>query len=168
MKIRNGFVSNSSSSSFVVAFKTQPTSAEHLREMLFGDQVYISAYDGPISTQTAAEAVWGDMQQQQHSPSREEIMEEVRAKAGWQVYKENNGYPEAYWKMSREERAPYEAERSRRTDILCEQMTDDFLRAAEGGRIYLFSYSDNDGPLYSTLEHGETFERLPHVTISNH
>ena len=37
MKYRNGFVSNSSSSSFVVGFLKFPESAEELRVMLFGD-----------------------------------------------------------------------------------------------------------------------------------
>ena len=38
MKIRNGFVSNSSSSSFIVAFPEKPKSAEHVRKMMFGDE----------------------------------------------------------------------------------------------------------------------------------
>lgn len=41
MKIRNGFVSNSSSSSFIVSFDKKPSSAEELREILFGDKEYI-------------------------------------------------------------------------------------------------------------------------------
>ncbi len=35
MKIRNGFVSNSSSSSFVVAFPEKPKTEQELRDMMF-------------------------------------------------------------------------------------------------------------------------------------
>ena len=38
MKIRTGFVSNSSSSSFVVAFSHRPKSVKDLKEMMFGKQ----------------------------------------------------------------------------------------------------------------------------------
>ena len=38
MKIRNGFVSNSSSSSFVVAFPKMPKDVQELKQILFWDQ----------------------------------------------------------------------------------------------------------------------------------
>ena len=45
MKIRNSFVSNSSSSSFVVFFRTKPKSIEGLQELLFGyDEWYMNPY----------------------------------------------------------------------------------------------------------------------------
>ena len=34
--------------------------------------------------------------------------------------------------------------------------------------LYIFEYSDNDGDYYSTLEHGNLFNRLKHVRISKH
>lgn len=50
MKIRNGFVSNSSSSSFVVAFPKKPTSVLDVKEQLFGkgyddNEPYIFPFD---------------------------------------------------------------------------------------------------------------------------
>lgn len=46
MKIRNGFVSNSSSSSFVLAFKKRPKTAADIREEIFGTE---TEYPNPYS-----------------------------------------------------------------------------------------------------------------------
>jgi len=61
MKIRNGFVSNSSSSSFIVGFKRKPKTVAEVKELLFGDEKYIKQYDYSLSTQEAAEMVFSDM-----------------------------------------------------------------------------------------------------------
>ncbi len=34
--------------------------------------------------------------------------------------------------------------------------------------IYIFEYSDNNGDLYSDMEHGEIFHKLPHIKVSKH
>jgi len=65
MKTRNGFVSNSSSSSFVVAFPKEPKSFDDVYEMVFdskegGIQPY-DFVDGMSHTQIA-ERVWKDLQ----------------------------------------------------------------------------------------------------------
>lgn len=36
------------------------------------------------------------------------------------------------------------------------------------GFIYLYTYADEDGPFWSEMEHGGTFNKLPHVKISHH
>lgn len=63
MKIRAGFVSNSSSSSFIVAFKKIPESEQELHEMLFGKEQYIiKVYDEySLSTMDIAKRVFNDL-----------------------------------------------------------------------------------------------------------
>jgi len=170
MKIRSGFVANSSSSSFLVAFKTQPTSAEHLRQMLFGELVDIEKYDNSVSTQTAAETVWQDMQAQVRPPTRSDLVDELYPIAGELVYKENGGHHHQVYCLDvpTAERNQLRADIIRRANVLAEQLADEFLQQAEGGRIYVFSYSDNDGPTGATMEHWGIFRKLPHVVISNH
>ena len=67
MKTRNGFVSNSSSSSFVIAFPHKPTSIEEVGKMLFGDrygpnnllrqEYYDDVYEGEL-----AETIFKDIE----------------------------------------------------------------------------------------------------------
>jgi hypothetical protein len=61
MKIRNGFVSNSSSSSFIVGFKRKPKTVAELKTLLFGDAEHMTMYDYTISTQDAAQQVFNDL-----------------------------------------------------------------------------------------------------------
>ncbi len=64
MKIRSGFVSNSSSSSFIVAFEKLPESAEEIKQMLFGNQEIVYCYDECRSANDIAERVFQDFQEQ--------------------------------------------------------------------------------------------------------
>jgi len=63
MKIRNGFISNSSSSSFIVIWDKKPESKEEIKEILFKDKenIYFDSYYGSIfSTIKLAETIFND------------------------------------------------------------------------------------------------------------
>jgi len=63
MRVRLGFVSNSSSSSFTVIFPKEPDSAEEIQELLFGDRQIIEIHDHRISASDAAQTIWEDIQE---------------------------------------------------------------------------------------------------------
>ena len=78
MKIRAGFVSNSSSSSFVVAFPKQPESAQDVLEMLFPGQKpddIISIYDYSKTCKEIADRVWVDVRKQIKKKSKMDLKE---------------------------------------------------------------------------------------------
>ena len=64
MKIRTGFVSNSSSSSFVIVLPERPRDTDHLIEMLWPDQKHINSPYGNdnFSVDTAVRYIWDDFQ----------------------------------------------------------------------------------------------------------
>lgn len=61
MKIRRDFVTNSSSSSFVVSFDKIPTDYHELKTMLFGSDEYFNTYNETIPTITLSEVIFNDM-----------------------------------------------------------------------------------------------------------
>ena len=66
MKIRQGFVSNSSSSSFIVLFPHAPKSAEEVKEILFSDEkLYGSPYSDTMwDTSKVSKTLFEDIQDQ--------------------------------------------------------------------------------------------------------
>jgi hypothetical protein len=76
MKIRMGFVTNSSSSSFIVAFDKVPNSWEEVLEMLFdADKATVSEYDLSMGTKEVAQIVFDDISKQ--TPNNLEELKET-------------------------------------------------------------------------------------------
>jgi len=61
----------------------------------------------------------------------------------------------------------YDEERSLKEKAYTEKAAE-FISLHEGKYLYLFHYGDDDGLFMSEMEHGFTFTRLPHITISKH
>lgn len=166
MKIRQGFVSNSSSSSFIVAFpKDMQITSEAVQNYLFPGQESITAYDwiGTFTAKEIADQVTRDMREQ--TPNVDERITEALgghiagapSYEGFRVRRaDGKGYDydwNAYEKASSEHRASVAA-----------KITAEF----EGMDVYTFEYSDNDGNFYCTMEHGGIFDNVPHMRVSNH
>jgi len=233
MKIRNGFVSNSSSSSFIVVWDKQPESAEEIRKILFGDAKYHTAYNDDVSTELMSETIFKETKK----ASLEDINDEQSqlfyfdTYTGWDNqephwesvgYKPNEDLMDKYAeekiklkvmddecrkildKYSREERTriqrKFKLERiledgeeltdseklfinteekwneirqkmwseNETWEQLIEESTTALVEDHKDNFIAIYEFSDNDGTLYSTLEHGDVFDNLTHWRISKH
>jgi len=181
MKIRNGFVSNSSSSSFIVAFSKLPESAEELRQMMFGDKELVASYDVPAKTADLAEIVFQDIQAQLDKlpHSRETLADEFASEASWKVYERreklrrdrDGGYRRSVRNMTEAEVAvrekEWEEDKIARKQLE-NQMADEMLsdEGFHGKTLLIFDYEDKGDTL--VLETGNVFRKFPHRRISNH
>jgi hypothetical protein len=178
MKIRNGFVSNSSSSSFVVLFPTEPKCAEDVKNMLFteGQDKYCSSYDDENwPTDQVAKTVWNDICEQEKNDMTRAI---DIIKNGYLYGVDAPNYNDFNHIKDNHDR--WEAYDNAR-ELYADQVIKKFFNLRklklkkinkepilEGVVLYCFEYSDNDGSYGSALEHGGLFENLKHITASNH
>ena len=159
-------MSNSSSSSFIVAFpKEMEISSNNVQNYLFAGQESICAYDwiGTFTTKEIADQVTRDMRAQ--TPNENEQIAEalgghLPGAPNFDNFRKRSSNGKGYdydWDA-------YEKASSAHRCAMAEKIKVEF----EGMVVYTFEYSDNDGPLYCTMEHGGIFDNVPHMRISNH
>jgi len=130
MKIRNGFVSNSSSSSFIIPINNIPSSVEELQQKMYGDASEIEyMYDRRnertiLDTRTLAEIVYRGMTEKAQIPM-DELLKSIE---------------EGWW------------EGEAIVDAVKQMMK------TPNKKIIVLSYSDNDGKYFTQLEHSGIIE----------
>lgn len=79
MKIRNGFVSNSSSSSFIIGLDKKPKSIEDVEKAFFPNKENVRAdyYDDCLSSLIASQKIWHQLEGQKPLTEKK-IIEEIR------------------------------------------------------------------------------------------
>ena len=171
MKIRSGFVSNSSSSSFIVRFPKDPTDINNLREMM-GDCVPNCGYSW-MTCPTAEEVVqqvhrdlgghMGNSFESYYDDKRYEWETEDSAETR---YRSNPQIALAY-----DGRDWYDLETEEK-DALIKMWLYEEYNAKFGNQngvfIYEFTYSDECGEFQTQLEHGQIFRNLEHTMKSHH
>jgi len=83
-------------------------------------------------------------------------------------YKKNN---KEYQKLEKEYEKSFEdyGKQHKLREIIAAEDAEVFLKDYDTQFIFIVEYSDNDeGDVGTTLEHGDIFRNVPHITISNH
>jgi hypothetical protein len=194
MKIRSGFVSNSSSSSFIVGIpKKLPATPESMAKLMFGTTKEVDYYDHKRDAVDIAKRVLDDIQngnakkltkkramkalQSGYYPGspdfwsrKDRLSEKIR-----DSYREATGKepcdPTADASVKKQYYAATELERKedqRIADVAATAFISAFWPNIKKAKAtaYEFSYGDESGD--GALEHGEIFRNFPHVRISKH
>jgi len=174
MKIRHGFVSNSSSSSFIVAFEQRPRTLHDLQGVLFDeDQTHYcsSCYEDSWGVASIAEAV--NVQFRKQEPlDLDGVIEVVCSGYIHHIHRIlEREFPYRYDpNETHEERRVYLEKREARERELAHEFITDWMLKPEvrGKELYVFEFSDGDGPMNRAMEHGDLFKNLPHIHVSHH
>jgi hypothetical protein len=195
MKLRNGFVSNSSSSSFVIALtkKKDQYTVQELQQELFADKDYLPdtcAYEEgtfyaasrvaaavlegmlpvTISYLECSDDRWGhafDCAEcdDRFSEASERKLSEL-ARVMWAATTEGEKTEAA--KAYRDAVRAADAEQEARADRNNIEEITRFAKRTEGKFYYEVGFSDNDGDFGAFCEHGNIFQNIPFLVENNH
>lgn len=168
MKIRQGFVSNSSSSSFVVAFPKKPQTVEDVKQMMFRDDSAnkFRYYDYECLTSQVVEQILKDIKKATIKNMVESLSH------GW-----FNGRIDGWDKAEhlsynipaeREERDKIYKECDEENERIAKSIIKKFRDDNKGCFFAVFDYADGDGEFFCIMEHGGIFENLEHIQTSYH
>jgi len=166
MKIRNGFVSNSSSSSFVVAFPSEPKDQEDLREMMFdsGERT-ISYYDYSCDVERVVDEVFRDLKKATIKDMVESVNNgwfDGRADSWDRTKNLSYAIPE-----EKEEIDKIWEENEKENEKIAKNIIKKFKKENKDCFFAVFEYGDDDS-FHCIMEHGEIFYKLNNIQTSYH
>jgi len=168
MKIRQGFVSNSSSSSFIVPFpKDMEMTVSNIHKYLYGDTPFsIYYYESSVSSMEAAQIIHDEIHKQTSNDKKRlyDAMDGwIPGQPEWD-YSNNPLLPANHEEWNKQWRK-YEKRLERYRNGLLNEYTHKW---GDNVDLYTFVFSDEDGLPWVVLEYGPTFDNVPHLAISHH
>lgn len=167
MKVKLSFVTNSSSSAFVVAFPKRIKFLDDVKkyiedkkaETVFNDAINQRPFIAKAAGKKVLKKVTNELNSGYY-PTAPDWLDDFEA------FKKKHSLStaEVYRTFLKE----FEENFEKKCNEVLGPIAKKFLTEAEGQYIYFFEYSDEDGQYFSELEHGSTFKLLKHLIISKH
>jgi len=170
MKIRQSHVTNSSSSSFIVAFvKGLPKTKEELQKLLFGKSEKLDWCGHVVSTDYAAEIIFRDLKSQKpRILSEKSIRAELMEGSGdWSLNPREARFMD---QSGRTNWDAYFAACNNEDEKLSKEYAKSWIKSLpqDCKEWYLFEYCDEDGGVGMILENENPFYKLPHIKVNKH
>lgn len=173
MKIKTDFVTNSSSSSFIVAFPKRVRTLHDVIDFIptkYSETVRDDALQQKPRLMSNSPRLlrWVSNELAKGYPMGTTECEADSWKFDKMVRKREGVSEEGYVENHVWRRIIYDESRLRRNSHNL-QLAKQFLETIPNGyHIYLFSYADDSGEYFSEMEHNDIFRKLPRIQISKH
>jgi hypothetical protein len=171
MKVRSGFVSNSSSSSFILALPKHLKSVEDVKSVLFPQKYYpdgivYAYYDTEqYSVDEVAQCIFNTL-----SCKDKDVIGEFVGIPGsmYDVVSSMMGQSPAFDDINNAKAIDEYYEKMQDVEsTLSNVMCDQFVKLHPNCYFYVGKFAD-DTNMQSTIEHGNIFDNVPHIKISHH
>lgn len=167
MKIRSGFVSNSSSSSFIIAADVDVLTVEYLKEVLFNGEERVEPmyvldhWPLGFDTDFLCQAIVDEMQlinidSDEVKYAMEDMLDD---EPDYPEYDPNDTHEQWMTKLN-----IYNFAQADISGCMLKQ----FANNNRGKSLFIGSFSDENGNMYAQIEHGGTFDNLNNITINQH
>jgi hypothetical protein len=125
----------------------------------------VECYGSKVSSIEIADMVYNDMQDVQPL-TKQEIEEELNS--GYIYGAGFPKYPSYSSKHTLEQEKLLWDEYTKDCETAAKNLAKKLNSENQGKLSFSLSYSDNDGSLRSTIEHGDVFSNIPHQKVSKH
>ena len=176
MKLKCDFITNSSSSSFIVAWPTKIKEYGDVKQfMMFTEQAQVVFEDAKKKNKEMEDGLIQGLIIDDSEQILNMVTEEISNGyfEGCDSYFDDKEFQEICrvdieTEEHREKSRKFYEKVEEKNKKTARGLAEKFVSKNKGKFLYFFSYSDNDGEFYSKMEHDDIFSKLEYLRISHH